>query len=312
MGILILVILIMSSTFANTAIKSQENVKATKITQEEVIDNPTLKTMSGSLNRISFYSRFTYRGSSLKDPISAERPNLREISATPSLVNMSGVFGLKYRLSKQDNISLQMGVYSTTPFHSSIDTENDSNKNDFEKNGQKTTSDDPLVSYFRTYTIGELQNISFFQYQHITRDIYKEYGGKGIFRFSQASAYRVNKAFYVAATLTYENYTYDKDFINYFGKRVSIRSKQREHTYRGNLSAEYYFDRTLSFRFITDVFSFVRYRDANSSETVSSQQTIGMTYFFSRDISIAPNVQFIMSDLRSDRTTTGLNINVNI
>jgi len=288
-----------------------ESKKHDKI-NEEVVENPTLKTLSGSLSKFSFYSRFTYRGGSLDKPTSAERPNIRDLGANPNLVDMSGVFGFKYRLTKYDNLSLQMGLYSTTPFHSSIDTNNSTNQNDFDKNHQRTTSDDPLLSYFRTYRIGELQNISFFQYQHITRDIYREYGGRGILRFSQASAYRLNRAMYIAATLTYENYSYDKDTIDYFGHEVSIRSQQPEHTYRANISTELYMSKNLSFRFITDVFSHVRYRDEETSESVSSQQTLGMSYFYSRDISISPNIKFIASDLRNERTTMGLNLNVNI
>ncbi|MDP7320677.1 MAG: hypothetical protein QF441_08720 [Bacteriovoracaceae bacterium] len=312
MKIFYLVLVLFSHFTLANGPSSSKKLDHMKGKNKEVVENPTLKTLSGSLNKYSFYSRFTYKGGSLHDPQSAERPNIRELGAKPNLVNMSGVFGLKYRLTQNDNLSFQLGLYATTPFHSSLDTNSKTNQNDFEKNSRKYTSDDPILSYFRTYKWGRLQNISFFQYQYITRKSYRDYGGRGVFRFSQASAYKINKAMYLASTLTYENYAYDKDFIDYFGKEVSIRSQQSEHTVRANISSEFYISQKISLRVITDLFSFVRYRDADNFERINTQQTLGMTYFFSRNISLAPNIKFISSDLRSERTNFGVNLTVNI
>lgn len=280
--------------------------------KEEVVENPTLKTLSGSLNNWSLLSTFTYRGGSLEKPFGAQRPNIVQEEARPNLVDMSGTIGLKYRLTKNDNFSLQMGIYSTAPFHSSIDTDNAQVEEDFDNNHQRVDSDDPVFSYFRTYYIGNLQNISFFKYQYVTRESYRDYGLRDVFSFSHAAAYKLSSQFYIAGSLTYENYSYDKDTINYSGMKISIRDKQSHQKYRANLSAEFYLRKEVSFRFITDLFSYTQMKDEDDATNVKLQQTIAMTYFFSRDISIAPNIRFITEDIRSDRTNLGVTLNVNL
>ena len=220
--------------------------------------------------------------------------------------------GLKYRLSKNDNLSFQIGLYSTTPFHSSIETNNKKNQRDFEENHQQINSDDPVLSYFRTYYIGELQNISFLRYQYVTRESYRDYGGRGILSFSHAAAYRLNNAVYMAGSFSYENYSYDKDTIDYFGRDISIRDQQPEHKYRGNLSLEMYIRKNISARLISDLFSYTKMRDANDSLWDGRQQTIALSYFFNRDISVSPNIRFIAEDLRAERSNIGLTLNVNI
>jgi hypothetical protein len=283
-----------------------------KKSNEEVLENPTLKTLSGSLNAWSLYSSFTYRMSSLDDPLGPERPNIRKTEAKPNLVNMSGSIGLKYRLTKSDNLSLQVGLYSTTPLHSSISTDNQQNRQDFEKNGQEIDADDPTFSYFKTYTIMGLQNVSFFQYQYITRGSFRDFGYRHRSAFSQALAYKISRSFYLASTLTFENYQYDKDTYSFGSIERNIVSQQTQNTFRGNLTVEHYFSKSLSLRAITDLFSYFQLRRDSELQKKRLQQTLSITYFFSRDISFSPSIRFIASDLRDDRTNLGINININL
>ncbi len=276
--------------------------------KEEVIENPTLKTLSGSLNKMSLYSSFSYSAGSLDQPLGAERPNIREANETASLVSMSGNMGLKYRMTKSDNLSLQMGLYSTAPFHDSLDTENAKNKKDFDNNNKRWDADDYVLSYFKTYYIGELQNVSFLRYQYITRGIYRDYGYRYAMTFSHAAAYKINQAAYIAASLTYDNYQYDATTNG----TISLVPFQVKDALRSNLTAELYLKRNMSLRLITELFSYSRARRETDIETRNLQQTIGFTYFYNRDISIAPNMRFIAEDLRTDRTNLGLNLNINI
>ena len=308
-------ILLLFISYSVFAVESEQNIqkqinKSKK--QEEVIENPTLKTLSGSLNKMSLYSSFTYSAGSLSEPLGAERPNIREASETASLASMSGNLGVKYRLSKSDNFSFQMGLYATTPFHSTIDTDNAKNQNDFDNNKQRWDADDYVLSYFKTYYLGDIQNVSFLRYQYITRGIYRDYGYRYAMTFSHAAACKLNKASYIAASLTYDNYQYDATSTDYNGRRLSLIPYQVTDSLRSNLTAEFYLKRNMSLRLITEVFSYSRARREAEIETRNLQQTIGFTYFYSRDISIAPNIRFIADDLRSDRTNLGLNMNVNI
>lgn len=280
--------------------------------KKEVIENPTLKTLSGSLNRWSLYTTFVYYGGSLETPTSAERPNILKAAETPSLVNMAGNMGFKYRLTEQDNLSLQIGLYSTAPFHSKFESDNPKIQADFDKNGQSVDVDDPVMSYFRTYTVGKLQNISFLKYQHVTRGSFRDFGLDSLLSYSHAAAYKIAPFAYIAASLTYENYQYDKNSTTLKGRRISLASYQTEHTFRGNLSTEFYVTKSISFRLISDIFSYFQMRTETNFEKRGLQQTVAMTYFFNRDISISPNTRFIAEDIRLDRTNLGLTLNLNL
>ncbi len=280
--------------------------------KKEVIENPTLKSLSGSLNRYSLYSTFAYYGGSLEKPASAERPNILNAAETPSLVNVAGNLGIKYRLTEKDNLSLQMGLYSIAPFHSSFTSGDPRVQADYDKNGQNVDVDDPVGSYFRTYTIGGLQNISFLKYQHVTRGIYRDFGLNSVLSYSHAAAYKIAPFAYLAASLTYENYQYDKNDAVFRGRTIPLAPLQTEHTFRGNLSAEVYTSEKVSFRLISDVFSYFRMKKEPKFERRGLQQTVAMTYFFNRDISLSPNVRFIAEDIRVDRTNVGLTLNLNL
>ena len=316
----LLTLLVLSSQLSLAATPENEESKVStslpevtqKANQEEVIENPTLKTLLGSLNPWSLYSSFTYRGGSIEDPLGAERPNIQNAAEAPGLANMSGNLGFKYRLTKQSNISLQTGLYSTTPFHSSIDTDNARNQRDFDENGQQLDADDPTLSYFRTYNLGALQNVSFVKYQYVTRGSYRDFGLRSGVAFSQATAIKIHPAAYIAATLTYESYQYDKTSTTIQGRAMSLTPYQTLQTLRANLSTELYLRRNLSVRFISDVMSYYQMRGESDIEDRVLQQTLAMTYFFNRDISLAPNVRFILGELRPEQTNMGLTFNVNL
>ncbi|MFG1501329.1 hypothetical protein ABMA70_14065 [Halobacteriovorax sp. XZX-3] len=281
-------------------------------TKEEVIENPTLKTLSGSLKRWSFYSTFAYKGGAINDLTSAERPNIKNAEGNPSLTNISGVFGAKYRLTKSDNISLQAGMYMATPFHSNHTASTASIQKEFDDNSQELDIDNPVLSYFKTYTIGELQNVSFLKYQYVTRGTEKDYGYHSAAAFSQAMAYRISKFAYIAATATLTQYFFDKSTTKYMGFDISLLPYQREREYQISLSTEMYLKRNISLRLISDIFSRYTLRRESKLEKRVLQQTIAATYFFNRDISIAPNIRFIAEDIRADRTNVGLTLNVNL
>lgn len=289
-----------------TSVQAKEDLKT------DVIENPTLQTLSGALNKWSLYSSFTYKGGAVNNPTSAERPNIQNAQESAGLADMSGNLGVKYRITKKDNLSLQVGVYSTTPFHSSLNSSNKKNQKDFDENHQKVNADDPTLSYFRTYYIGDIQNITFLKFQYVTRGIYRDYGLRSGFSLSHAAAIKLKKAVYLAASLTYENYLYDKDTSLYNGVKISLLPYQTQHKFRGNISTEVYLKKHISVRFITDLFSYYQMKHESKIETRSLQQTLGLTYFFNRDISISPSVKFIAKDIRADRTNSSLTINLNL
>jgi hypothetical protein len=279
---------------------------ANEINKEEVLENPTLKTLSGALDKWSFYSNFTYRGSSIESPLSGVRPNIRAAEEAVTLVDLSGLFGIKYRLTKNDNLSLQTGLYALTPFHSSIDTDDPQTQFAFDHFGQQFNLDNPTLSYFRTWSLGKLQNISLVQYTYVTEQIQRDfYALRSSVLLSQSTAYRLSKSLYIAARFTHQNAQYDSD-------EASVLPRQVIRTWKADVGLEWYFKKDMALRYLHDVFSERELRMDNRIDSRVLQQTLAYTYFFNRDISIAPSIRFIAEDIRDDRTNIALNLNINI
>ncbi len=311
---LVILMLISSLTFAATdkAAKSQGEVKNKSFnTKEEVLDNPTLKTLSGSLKRWSFYSSFKYNAGALDNLNDAERPNIRNAGNTTSLTNFTGNLGVKYRLSKSDNLSLQVGLEKKAPFHDNVDSDNTTVQYELDTYGDSLNIDNPVLSYFKTYYLAGIQNVTFLQYQYATWDYYQDLGINSVFNLSHSLAYKVWKAAYVAVSANATQYFYDKNTISYNGFEIAGRDRQVNRSFSFSLAGELYFSRSLSLRMITDLYTADHYRSDRIKEKVL-QQTVAMTYFFTRDISIAPNIRFIAEDIRAERTNVGLTMNVNL
>ncbi len=297
--------------------KTEENIsKKQENSKEEVLENPTLKNLSGALSSFSFYSRFTYKGGSLSNPTSAERPNITNSAKKPSLQSLSGQLGMKYRVSKSDNLSLQVGTYMTTPFHSKFESKDSSLQKEFDDNHQNLEFDNPKISYFKTYRFGYFQNVSFATFEKYTQKLYRDYGYNYNFSLQHALAVPLSKSFYIAATLSYQQAFFDKDtiYISAYKRDISLYSYQIQRAYKASISMEYYIKENIALRAQTDLGNYEQLRNEGFSDVdrKDNQQLLAMTYFFNRDISIAPSATFIYDDIRSDKTNLGLTAYFNL
>lgn len=273
----------------------------------EVLDNPTLRAESGALSSWSFYSSFTYKGGSLADPKSAERPNIVSASEKPNLQSISGDFGVKYRLTKEDNISLRMGAYMAAPFHSSFTSDNARVQQEFDNNAQELDINDPKLSYFRTYYLGAVQNVTFLHYEKTTKGTLTDFGYHSNIGLSHGAAIRLNKSMYLAGTLAYMQGFFDKHEALY-------KPYQTERVYKAGISLEYYPVDKIALRAVSDVASYFQMRDKEMHELERRdlQQTLAMSYFYSRDIVISPKLSFNVEDIRPEKTNIGMSLNLNL
>ena len=77
---------------------------------------------------------------------------------------------------------------------------------------------------------------------------------------------------------------------------------------------EYYIKENIALRAQTDLGNYEQLRNEGFSDVdrKDNQQLLAMTYFFNRDISIAPSATFIYDDIRSDKTNLGLTAYFNL
>lgn len=314
--IITIVLLLISNHILADQVGSSETKNTLKPKLEEVVENPTLKNLSGALSSFSFYSKFTYKGGSLSHPSSALRPNITNSAKKPSLQSMTGQLGAKYRITKKDSISVQVGTSMTTPFHSEFKTRDTSIQKDFDDNHQNLEFDNPKISYFRTYNLGFTQNVTFLTFEKFTQNTYTEYGYNSNIQLQHAIAIPLAKSFYIAGTFAYQQAFFDKSslYIPAYKKSLSLAPYQIQRNYKTSISMEYYLRSHIALRAQTDIASYEQTRNNSFSdvEKNANQQLLAMTYFFSRDISIAPSATFIYDDIRSDKTNLGLTLYMNL
>lgn len=312
--LIVCLLLVSMGMQAKVSIVSKKKASSGEGYKEEVLDSPTLKAQSGALSPWSFYSSYVYKGGSLANPRSAERPNITNANEKPNLQSVSGNFGIKYRLTKKDNLSLQMGAYMAAPFHSEFTSQDIRVQKEFDENHQEMNVDDPRLSYFRTYYLGSLQNVTFLHYEKTTNGSLTDFGYHSNVGLSHGSAYRLSKSFYLAGTFAYMQAFFDKDRANFNGYEVSLHPYQTERVYKAGVSMEYYPVENIALRAVTDIASYFQMRDreARELERRDLQQTLAMSYFYTRDIVIAPNLAFNINDIHIDKTNFGVSLNLNL
>lgn len=105
-----------------------------------------MKTLQGSESRWSGQLNFTYTGSSLSHPFSAEAPNPGN-QVPPPLVTLNGTVSGRYRIDPQTTAGLGLGVLTQTPF----------------QGPKNTTLADPYIDIARNYKMGPLENRADFE-----------------------------------------------------------------------------------------------------------------------------------------------------
>lgn len=110
---------------------------------DQEITNAKLRAESGSKSRYSLSFTANYNGGSLSKPMSKDRPNPTNDPLVPK-TSMSGDFGGRYRIDKNQSLSATLGYSLERPFHEA-------------ERGQVSN---PSLSYNNSRKIGVVQNVA--------------------------------------------------------------------------------------------------------------------------------------------------------
>lgn len=298
--------------FAQDKKKDAEAVKAEVTTEkkdeavdeaDKVITNRRLRADMGSVSDWSIRSFFNYQGGSLEKPLAADRPNIVNGADALTLANASGSIGVRYRVTKFDSLNLSFGINMTTPFQSSIKTNNAALKKNFEDNKQKTTVNDPTLSYSHVASLLGVQSITGVSSTWIT------------------NAQLVDADY---DSLHIASQTFMKDFGNGFSAGVAFQALF--YTFDGNQqgvtdrvlgvypAAEYVINDIYNIRTVFGTWVYQHNRGAEENTYVKRDvyQSVGLGISLSRDVFLYPNIQYIPSDIRSDRTNVAISANINM
>lgn len=276
---------------------------------DKEITNARMRAMSGKKSGFSMYSDLTYSGGSVYKPFGPERPLLTPGQLLETKTKLSGTIAFRIRFSPKDSINIGGGVGLTTPGHS----------------GQSGQIENPSLSYshvFRgaaetqniftagltQYTAKEMRQMDAMNSLYIGHTLVKSYG----------STSRVSLGF--TTFLNYALYSADAFLSDDSPRTYDYSGSRRART---DLTAaffpfmEYALSDTYSLRTSYTGLMYYHYRGdgsplATAFYSVDPTHSLGLGISVTRDIYILPNIQWVWTDMRADKTTLAISTNFSL
>lgn len=270
---------------------------------DQLITNRRLRADSGSLSQWSVSTSFNYQGGSLSKPLDAARPNISQGADVLTLQSLSGGVGVKYRMTKRFSLTGGIGLFMTTPFHSSIKTNDPELKRNFDINHQKITINDPVLRGTYVGKFYSFQSVTDVEVSLITNNQLKLEGYRWSYSFAEYLMHQIE-----GTKFSYGG-GFSADFYS-FSRRNGDLTDQVLAFYP---AMEYEINQTFNFRTVFGAFAYqhIVREDSGTYEKRKAYQSLGLGVTLSRNFFLYPNIQYIPSDIRSDRTTIALSGNVN-
>lgn len=261
---------------------------------DEEITNARMRATTGAKSKYSFRSAFGYSGGSVEKPFDRVRPNYRSSLNTLTSTRLSGSVAFKYRATDRDNISGGIGVSMLTPLHNKID-----------EAGERTTFSDPYVSYERLYKVGGFQMVTDAGLSYTTdKESRAQLNDLGGWSVGQTAIYSTDAGWDIGAAVSVGGTIYgDND------------ADENRAAYGLGIYpfAEYAFSESVQFRTVFGYFNYAATRAAPGTLiTEDPYQSMGIGFVITRDIYLYPNVQFVPTDIRADRTNVALSANISL
>ena len=270
---------------------------------DAVITNKRLRAASGSLSKWSGNFSINYQGGSVEKPGAAQRPNITSGADALTLQYLTANVGLRYRFSKLNSLTLGTGVFMNTPFNTNIKTNDPELKKEFDKTKQELTVSDPNLIYTNLARIYGFQVVTQLTPTLITNSQQRHQGYRASWDVASTWMKDVgDSGLSLGATFEWTGYSFDKPNQN-LAKNV----------WQLYPVAEYVINDTFNLRTLWGWQVYQQTRDMKwtNYEKRVVYQSFGVGISLSRDVFIYPNIQFIPSDIRSDRTNLGISAYIN-
>jgi len=296
-------ILLLALNWGSTYAQSEANEKGTNDKADEVITNRLLRAASGSLSRWSGNFSMSYYGGSVQKPFAAQRPNIVDGADALTLQYAAANMGLRYRISDLNSITIATGLFMTTPFNSSIKTNDPALREEFKKTRGVLTANDPNIIYTNLANLAGFQVVTQLTPTLITNSQQRHQGYRASYDVTTTWMRVINESnLTLGAAFEWTGYSFDKPNKN-LAKNV----------WQVYPIAEYIINDYLNLRTLWGWQVYQQTRDMkwNTYEKRVVYQSFGLGISVNRDVYIYPNIQFIPSDIRSDRTNIGVSAYIN-
>lgn len=256
-----------------------------KFEENNEITDAKLKADAGSLSKYSLKFNLSYYGPTAGDLTAKDQPN-PDGSVGSYETSIGGSLGARYRIDPKTTISMGSGLKLIHPFHGA----------------ERMDLNNPYLSYDMTNKINGVQMRNSFGVSYITVPNYTKVGEFAGLSYDLSFNYDLGSSgFAVGLDGSLGYYLYKRDYQK-SDKSANRSSISMYPTLKYNVSDKLNINTSPSlsyanYRSTSDELTFVQ-------KTVS--QRIGLGYAFSRDIYIAPYINFYPDRWTPDATTLNI------
>ena len=289
-----------------------EGKSASPLTADDVITNARMRAASGSLSRFSIASQLSYMGGSLENPFSEDRPNIAATTGTTDKALIDGQASIKYNLSQKHSLLAGVGLRWIAPLSTSRPTNYD---------GDRMDASNPYITYQYLFNWQGIQSIFQVQANAFTNTNLVHQGYVGMLSLQLEQMYAIsNTRWTLGIAWTLAGAYFNKsgplgdptDQENYI---EDLRTEQSDYGINIDPVAEYQFSDRFTFRTVTNLWNYEHLRSETRATTLKLDkvyQSAGIGIAVTRDIYLYPNVQFLLDDIRIDRTNIALSSFINV
>lgn len=290
---------------------AKDKNKTEGVDTDQVVTNRLMRTQSGSKSKWSLNAALNYQGSTVERPLAAGRPNITGGVDVNAKAALSGTVDVKYGLNSLQSLRAGTGIRWVTPLEKQLPKD---------YRGDRIDADNPYLQYQHLLRWSGIQTNAQVAASWITQENLRALGYQSNLEVSFNNAYEVGKTGLTFGLLTIVGYsTFDKTSAPSrapSGQTIneSLLSNQSEFELKVYPFAEYVLNKTFNIRTVSWLFSYEHTRadGAWTFKRTTVGQSVGLGIAPFRDVYLYPNVQFVPSDLRADRTNVGLTAYLNV
>jgi hypothetical protein len=267
---------------------------------DTIITNKKMRAETGSKSKYSISMGVNYSGGSLDKPFDDHRPNIANGTGATDVASLGGSISGKYALSTTTALLAGAGMRWITPLEGS-------KPSNF--NGDKFDADNPYFIYQYLYRWLNLQSAVQAQVTYFTASNLVNEGYVGTFGLSQTSIYEFGHSGLSIGAQAYTG-------LGYFNNDTpKAKADQSDYSFGFLPFIEYRLTDRLNLRTSSNTFIYEHVRSSDDANTYRRQkvtENVGVGISITRDVFLYPNVEFLIGDMRSDRSTFSLGANVNL
>lgn len=287
--------------------------KANKVPEAEEIDelikNNNLRALTGSKSRWSIASTFNYNGGTMGSPLSEDRPNISDQSATTIKSDLNGNISTKYNIGVQNSVMAGVGIRWVAPL---------AKNSPKDYNGTRFDAANPFIQYQHLYNWG-VQSVLQFQVMQWTQSDSTALGYQTQYNVTQENMYEIGESgISIGATIWGEYTSFNKSGAYLSSQDVGyiadLRSVQADSQFGLTPELEYQITEKVNLRTLLSLWVYEHYRDRPTATFFHDKvfQSIGLGWAVTRDIFLFPNVQFLPNQVASNLTNVGVQATVNV